>query len=96
MSIAEQVEDSELEGELLAVARAGGARLRAETDQDGEASRIAADELVKAASSAMAAGRTLTEIARAETSGKDRVRQELRSDALKLVERSGNSTLAIL
>jgi IS30 family transposase len=37
----------------------------------------------------MQAGYALTEIARAETRGKDTIRRELRADALKLVERSG-------
>jgi DNA-binding CsgD family transcriptional regulator len=79
-----------LEGELLAVAEAAGARLRAETDQDAEATATAASELMHAASAAMAAGRSLTEIARAEARGKETVRHTLRADALKLVERTGN------
>jgi hypothetical protein len=81
--------DVTLEGELVAVAEAAGARLRADTDQDVEAARAAADELVRAASAAMAAGHSLTAIAHAEALGKDSVRQALRGDALKLVERSG-------
>ncbi|MBV9946425.1 MAG: hypothetical protein JOZ69_06235 [Myxococcales bacterium] len=89
MAIPEQLGTRALEGELLAVAEAAGARLRAETDQDAEASRGAADALVSAASAAMAAGHSLTAIAQAEAQGKDTVRQALRGDALKLVERSG-------
>jgi predicted transcriptional regulator len=45
---------------------------------------------MQAAAAAMAAGSSLTEIARAEASGKETVRHSLRSDALKLVERTGN------
>ena len=89
VATAEHSDDVALEGELVAVADAAGARLRAETDQDAEGARAAADELVKTASAAMAAGHSLTAIAHAEASGKDRVRQALREDALKLVERSG-------
>ena len=79
-----------LEGALFAVTEAGGARLRAETDQDGNAAQSAADELMRAASAAMAAGCSLAEIARAEACGKETVRRTLRADALKLVERTGN------
>ena len=92
MTISEHSYDLGLEGELLTVAEAAGSRLRAETDQDAEGSRTAADELLKAASSAMAAGHSLTDIARAEALGKDAVRQTLRGDALKLVERTGIRT----
>lgn len=89
MAIVEPANDVTREGELVAVAEAAGARLRADTDQDVEAARAAADELVRAASAAMAAGHSLTAIAHAEAHGKDSVRQALRGDALKLVERSG-------
>jgi hypothetical protein len=82
--------DQRLEGELLAVAEAAGARLRAETDQDAEAERAAADALLQAASSAMAAGHSLSQIARTEGDGKETVRRRLRTDALKLVERTGD------
>ena len=85
-----QTGDRSLEGELLAVADAAGARLRAETDQDPDAARAASQALMKAAGAAMAAGRSLTDIARAEARGKETIRQSLRSDALKLVERTGN------
>ena len=55
--------------ELAPVAQAAGARLRAETDADGDAAKAAAEELVTAASAAMAAGRSLTEITQAEARG---------------------------
>jgi DNA-binding NarL/FixJ family response regulator len=78
-----------LEGQLMAVAEAAGARLRAETDEDAAAVHAAADELTRAATEAMAAGYPLTDIARAEARGKDTLRRALRADALKLVERTG-------
>ena len=90
MSLDEHMGALTLEGELLAVAEAAGARLRAETDQDAEAARAAADALVQAASAAMAAGHSLSQIARAEADGKATVRRTLRADALKLVERTGH------
>ena len=89
MAISEHSEEAGLEGELVAVAEAAGSRLAAETDQDDEAAHAAAEELLRAASAAMAAGQSLTAIAHAEARGKEAVRQELRGDALKLVERSG-------
>jgi hypothetical protein len=85
-----QTGDPPLEGELIAVAEAAGARLRADTDQDADAARAAGDALMQAAAAAMAAGQSLTEIARAEARGKETIRHSLRSDALKLVERTGN------
>jgi DNA-binding NarL/FixJ family response regulator len=90
MSTSQQDSDAVLEGELLSVADAGGARLRAETDEDAEAARTAAEGLMRATASAMAAGHSLTEIARAEARGKESIRRTLRADALKLVERSGH------
>jgi DNA-binding NarL/FixJ family response regulator len=89
VTITEDLGDVGLEGELLAVAQAAGARLRAETDQDAEAAASAADALMRAASSAMAAGQSLTQITSAEARGKESVRHTLRADALKLVERTG-------
>jgi hypothetical protein len=89
-----QAGDPPLEGELLAVADAAGARLRAETDQNADAARAAGDVLMQSAATAMAAGCSLTEIARAEARGKDTIRHSLRSDALKLVERTGNRVRA--
>jgi predicted transcriptional regulator len=90
VAMSQQAGEPVLEGELLAVADAAGSRLRAETDQDDEAARAAADALLQAAAAAMAAGRSLTEIAGAEAHGKETVRHALRADALKLVERTGN------
>lgn len=90
MAFQEQTGEVRLEGELLAVAEAAGVRLRAETDQDTEGARVAADALVQTASSAMAAGCSLSQIARAEADGKEAVRHTLRADALKLVERTGH------
>jgi hypothetical protein len=95
VAISEPPSGPALEGELLAVAEAAGSRLRAETDQDPEAARRAADELLSTASAAMAAGHSLTAITRAETHGKDTVRQALRGDALKLVERTGERARAM-
>jgi DNA-binding NarL/FixJ family response regulator len=90
MGTSEQAGNEALERELVHVAEAAGARLRAETDLDTEAARTASDALMRAASDAMAAGQSLTEIARAEARGKETVRQALRADALRLVERSGH------
>lgn len=89
VSTSQETEERALEGPLVQVAEAAGARLRAETDEDADASRMSAEALTRAATSAMEAGYTLTEIARAEARGKDTVRQALRADALKLVERTG-------
>lgn len=75
--------------ELAAVAEAAGARLRAETDADGDAAQAAAEALVAAASAAMAAGHALSDIARAEAQGKEDVRDALRGDTLRSVERTG-------
>ena len=90
MAFQEEAGEVRLEGELLAVAETAGVRLRAETDQDTEGARAAADALVQAAASAMAAGYSLSQIARAEADGKQAVRHTLRADALKLVERTGH------
>lgn len=75
--------------ELAAVARAAGDRLRAETDADADAAKAAADALVTAATTAMAAGHPLSDITRAEARGKEDVRDALRGDTLKSVERTG-------
>lgn len=89
MSASQESADRILEDELAAVAEAAGVRLRAETDEDADAVQVAADELTRAATAAMAAGYSLTKIARAEAYGKDTLRRSLRGDALKMVERSG-------
>ena len=81
--------DGSVPPELATVSRAAGERLRAETDADFPASDRTSQELVNAATAAMGAGYSLTEIARAETSGKDEVRLALSGDALRRVERTG-------
>jgi hypothetical protein len=81
--------DRGLGSELGGVEEAAGARLRAETDGDRSAAALAADALLAAATSAMAAGYSLSEIAAAEVRGKVCLREELRGDALKRIERSG-------
>lgn len=75
--------------ELETVSRAAGERLRAGTDEDFPAIERTSQELVNAATAAMGAGYSLTEIARAETKGKDEVRNALSGDALRRVERTG-------
>lgn len=75
--------------ELLAVAEAAGERLRAETDEDSAAADNASQAILSAATSAMSAGYSLSEIARAEARGKEEVKSALSGDALKRVERSG-------
>ena len=84
-------EDSPLSlvGDLAAVATAAGARLRAETDGDADAARAAADALVTAASTAMSAGHSLIDITQAEARGKADVRNALRGETLRTVERTG-------
>ena len=82
-------EDGPVPPELATVTRAAGERLRAETDEDFPAIDRMSQELVNAATSAMGAGYSLTEIARAETRGKDEVRHALSGDALRRVERTG-------
>jgi DNA-binding NarL/FixJ family response regulator len=79
----------ELVGELAAVAEAAGARLRAQTDADDEAAREAAEQLVSAAGAAMAAGHSLSAITQAEARGQAQVRDALRGDTLRGVERTG-------
>lgn len=81
--------DGSVPPELATVSRAAGERLRAETDEDFPAIDRTSQELVNAATAAMGAGYSLTEIARAETSGKDEVRLALSGDALRRVERTG-------
>jgi hypothetical protein len=78
-----------MEDELAAVADAAGQKLRAEADTDWDAVQAASDALVTAASSAMSAGYELSDIAKAETDGKQAVRNALRGDTLKFVARTG-------
>jgi hypothetical protein len=80
---------SELAGELAAVAKAAGDRLRAETDAKRKAAKTASDALVTAATSAMGAGHSLGDITEAEARGKEGVRGALRGDTLRSVERTG-------
>ena len=75
--------------ELSAIADAAGTRLRADTEEDQEAARAAAERLLGAVTAAMGAGCPLGEIAAAEARGQDVVRHELRSEALERVENSG-------
>jgi DNA-binding NarL/FixJ family response regulator len=89
MSSATQGVGTELAGELAEVAEVAGERLRAETEADRQAAESAGERLVTAATSAMAAGHSLTDIAEAEAVGKDAVRDSLRADTLRSVERSG-------
>jgi hypothetical protein len=74
---------------LVAVANAAGERLRAETDDDTAGATTAADSLMHAATAAMGAGYSLRDIAAAEARGQDAVRNELRADALRGVDRTG-------
>lgn len=78
-----------LVADLAPVAQAAGARLRAETDADAEAARAAAEALVSAATGAMAAGQSLSDITQAEARGQEEVRNALRGDTLRSVERTG-------
>jgi hypothetical protein len=85
----QKMEEGSVPPEVATVWRAAGERLRAETDEDFSAIERTSQELVNAATAAMGAGYSLTEIARAETRGKDEVRHELSGDALRRVERTG-------
>ena len=90
MSPSEESSESPVEAaELAAVAEAAGARLRGDADEDQVATRTAAERLLRAATLAMGAGHSLSEIAAAEARGQDKVRRELRGEALRRVERSG-------
>jgi hypothetical protein len=89
VSTSGEVDERLVPAELSAVADAAGERLRAETDEEPEAADRAAAALLNAATSAMGAGYSLSEIAQAETSGKERVRDALGGDALRRVQRTG-------
>jgi DNA-binding NarL/FixJ family response regulator len=89
MSPGQGVVTSGLVAELAAVAKAAGDRLRAETDGDARAAKAAADALLAAATAAMAAGHSLSDITEAEAHGKEGVRDALRPDTLRDVKRSG-------
>lgn len=89
MSISSERFDRPPAPELVAVADAAGARLRAEVAADGDLDAAASQELLAAATSAISAKHSLMEIAQAEARGKDKVRRELGGDALKRVEGTG-------
>jgi DNA-binding NarL/FixJ family response regulator len=89
MSIGQDAVTSEPVAELAAVAQAAGDRLRAETDADADAAKAAGGALLTAATEAMAAGHSLSDITQAEAYGKDGVRKALRPDTLRDVKRSG-------
>ena len=89
MSSWDEQSGADVDGELAAVADAAGEKLRAEADTDWDAVQASSDALVTAASSAMAAGYELSDIAKAEGHGKQAVRNALRGETLKLVARSG-------
>ena len=89
MSQSEDGVERPSEPTLLALAEAAGARLRAATDEDPNAVATADEALLGAATSAMRAGRSLSEIAHAEAEGQEAVRRSLRADVLRRVERSG-------
>jgi hypothetical protein len=92
VSSLEESADHELAAELASVAEAAGARRRAETEQDVDGVRTASESLMSAATSAMAGGYSLRDIAAAETRGQDDVRSQLGGDALKRIERTGRQT----
>lgn len=75
-------------GELLAVGDAAGKRLLATVEGDAGRAAEASGELREAAAAAMVAGYSLSEIAAAEATGKEAVRNELRGETLKRVERT--------
>jgi hypothetical protein len=81
--------EQEPRAELDAVAQAAGARLRAHTEADDDGVRAASEQLLAAATAAMTAGCALGDIAAAEIRGQRDVRDELRGDALRRVERTG-------
>jgi hypothetical protein len=75
-------------GELLAVVDVAGKCLLTTVDGDTRGATNAREELREAAAAAMVAGYSLSEIAAAEATGKERVRDELRGETLKRVEQS--------
>jgi hypothetical protein len=89
MEAAQQPPEAELPAELGSVAEAAGNRLIAEVDGDEQSAQAAAQSLLEAATSAMNAGYSLTEITQAETRGKTDVRTALSPETLEGVERTG-------
>jgi len=73
---------------LAAIAKAAEEGLRASVSDDEAAIEASGRALMEAASQAMAAGRTLAEIAAAEQRGHGAARDALRAQSLKLVERT--------
>jgi DNA-binding NarL/FixJ family response regulator len=92
MSSGQEAVTSGLVTELAAVAQAAGDRLRAETDADARAAKAAGDALLAAATAAMTAGHSLSDITQAEADGKEGVRDDLRPDTLRDVSRTGRRT----
>ncbi len=74
--------------QLEPVAVAAAQRLRAQTAGDEPQAAAAQQALVAAASTAMAAGVDLAQIAAAQQTGQARVRDELGKDQLRAVERA--------
>lgn len=89
MASGNATEFSMLADELSAVAQAAGDRLRAEADADTTGAGQAAENLMTAATAAMAAGHSLGDITQAEALGQKSVRELLRPEALRDVEQSG-------
>src|ERR1700730_6527055 len=89
MEASEQPPKAVLPAELASVADAAGRRLRAEVDGNERAAEAGAQSLLEAATSAMNAGYSLTQITQAETQGKLDVRASLRPGTLKQVKRTG-------
>jgi hypothetical protein len=90
MSVSREAFERPLPQELVAVAEAAGARLRAAVAADPDEENAATQGMLAAATAAISAKYSLVEIAQAEARGKARVRGELGGDALKRVERSGS------
>jgi hypothetical protein len=76
---------------LAAVAGAAGARLRAQIGEDAAAGRAASEAFMTATMSAMSEGHSLRDITAAEARGEDDVRNELRGDVLKRVDRAARN-----
>jgi DNA-binding NarL/FixJ family response regulator len=74
--------------ELLAVAEVAGRRLHAEVDVDSDAVAKQSEALLGAATAALRAGHSLSDIAHAEADGQEQVRRTLRADVLRRVDRS--------
>jgi len=73
---------------LAAVAETAGERLRAQTNEDADATRRASEVFMSATMAAMNAGYSLREITAAEERGKNEVRSQQRGETLKSVDRA--------